>query len=94
MLTRSTLTIRLHPDDDVVIARAQLVGGTQLADEDVVADLAAVEVDGLDHRHALAEVDVDDAAGAQRGLAHQRPPRREWRGWKRSATSRPVSADS
>ena len=35
MLTRSSLTIRLHPNDDVVIARAQLVGGTQLMDEKV-----------------------------------------------------------
>jgi len=35
MLTRASLTIRLHPDDDVVIARTQLVGGTQLADEKV-----------------------------------------------------------
>jgi altronate hydrolase len=35
MLTRSSLTIRLHPNDDVVIARAQLVGGTQLLDEKV-----------------------------------------------------------
>lgn len=35
MLTRSSLTIRLHPDDDVVIARAQLVGGTRLLEEDV-----------------------------------------------------------
>ena len=35
MLTRSSLTIRLHPDDDVVIARAQLVGGTTLIDENV-----------------------------------------------------------
>jgi altronate hydrolase len=34
MLTRSSLTIRLHPNDDVVIARAQLVGGTKLLDED------------------------------------------------------------
>ena len=33
MLTRASLTIRLHPDDDVVIARQQLVGGTQLLDE-------------------------------------------------------------
>src|SRR5690349_1628271 len=33
MLTRSSLTIRLHPGDDVVIARSQLVGGTQLMDE-------------------------------------------------------------
>jgi len=35
MLTRATLTIRLHPNDDVVIARAQLVSGTTLADENV-----------------------------------------------------------
>jgi altronate hydrolase len=35
MLTRASLTIRLHPNDDVVIARAQLVGGTTLIDEDV-----------------------------------------------------------
>jgi altronate hydrolase len=35
MLTRSSLTIRLHPDDDVVIARGQLVGGTKLLDEEV-----------------------------------------------------------
>ncbi len=36
MLTRSSLVIRLHPNDDVVIARAQLVGGTRLLDENVV----------------------------------------------------------
>jgi altronate hydrolase len=35
MLTRASLTIRLHPDDDVVIARQQLVGGTRLVDENV-----------------------------------------------------------
>ena len=35
MLTRASLTIRLHPNDDVVIARTQLVGGTLLADENV-----------------------------------------------------------
>ena len=35
MLTRSALTIRLHPNDDVVIARAQLVGGTNLLDEKI-----------------------------------------------------------
>src|SRR5437762_11155984 len=35
MLTRSSLTIRLHRDDDVVIARSQLVGGTTLMDENV-----------------------------------------------------------
>jgi len=35
MLTRSSLVIRLHPADDVVIARQQLVGGTTLIDENV-----------------------------------------------------------
>ena len=35
MLTRASLTIRLHPHDDVVIARAQLVGGTTLIDEKI-----------------------------------------------------------
>ena len=35
MLTRASLTIRLHPADDVVIARAQLVGGTTLIDEEI-----------------------------------------------------------
>jgi altronate hydrolase len=35
MLTRSALTIRLHPNDDVVIARSQLVGGTTLLDEKI-----------------------------------------------------------
>ncbi|MDQ6621508.1 MAG: altronate dehydratase family protein [Pseudomonadota bacterium] len=35
MLTRASLTIRLHPNDDVVIARSQLVGGTRLIDENV-----------------------------------------------------------
>ncbi len=35
MSTSSSLVIRLHPADDVVIARAQLVGGTQLVDERV-----------------------------------------------------------
>jgi altronate hydrolase len=35
MLTRSALTIRLHPDDDVVIARQQLLGGTLLLEEKV-----------------------------------------------------------
>ena len=35
MLTRTSLTIRLHPNDDVVIARTQLVGGTLIAEENV-----------------------------------------------------------
>jgi altronate hydrolase len=35
MPTHSTLTIRLHPADDVVIARVELAGGTVLADEGV-----------------------------------------------------------
>jgi arabinonate dehydratase len=35
MLTKTSLTIRLHPNDDVVIARQQLVSGTALLDEKV-----------------------------------------------------------
>jgi altronate hydrolase len=35
MLTKTSLTIRLHADDDVVIARQQLVSGTALLDEKV-----------------------------------------------------------
>jgi altronate hydrolase len=35
MLSPASLTIRLHPQDDVVIARTQLVSGTQLRDENV-----------------------------------------------------------
>src|SRR6266571_5052796 len=35
MLTKTSLTIRLHADDDVVIARQQLVSGTALLDENV-----------------------------------------------------------
>jgi altronate hydrolase len=35
MLTRTSLTIRLNANDDVVIARTQLVGGTLLAEENV-----------------------------------------------------------
>ena len=35
MLTRASLTIRLHPADDVVIAKQQLVGGTRLEGEGV-----------------------------------------------------------
>ena len=35
MLSPASLAIRLHPHDDVVIARTQLVGGTALIDENV-----------------------------------------------------------
>ena len=35
MLTKTSFTIRLHPADDVVIARQQLVSGTALLDEKV-----------------------------------------------------------
>src|ERR1700681_2296342 len=35
MLTKTSFTIRLHPNDDVVIARQQLVSGTMLLDENV-----------------------------------------------------------
>jgi hypothetical protein len=33
MLTKTSFTIRLHANDDVVIARQQLVTGTTLIDE-------------------------------------------------------------
>jgi arabinonate dehydratase len=36
MLTKTSLTIRLHANDDVVIARQQLVSGTALLDENVI----------------------------------------------------------
>src|SRR5574337_1248103 len=50
------LTIRLHPADDVVIARTQLVGGTVLADEGVtVAGL--IPAGHKVAAHALAEGD-------------------------------------
>jgi altronate hydrolase len=35
MLSAAQLTIRLHPNDDVVIARVQLISGTQLQSENV-----------------------------------------------------------
>jgi altronate hydrolase len=35
MLTKTSLTIRLHPNDDVVIARQQLVSGTTPLDENI-----------------------------------------------------------
>ena len=35
MLTKTSLIIRLHPNDDVVIARQQLVSGTTLLDESI-----------------------------------------------------------
>src|SRR4030095_122315 len=35
MLTRASLTIRLHPNDVCVFARSQLVGGTSLLDEKI-----------------------------------------------------------
>src|SRR5437763_9659086 len=35
MLSSASLTIRLHPNDDVVIARQQLVSGTLIRDENV-----------------------------------------------------------
>jgi len=57
MDTRASLTIRLHPNDDVVIARAQLVGGTTLIDENVtVAGLVPPghKVGGARHRRRAA----------------------------------------
>src|SRR5487761_2662426 len=60
MLTRSSLTIRLHPADDVVIARSQLVGGTTLIDESVVVSGLVPPV------HKVATRAVRDGANAGR----------------------------
>ena len=54
MLTRSSLTVRLHPADDVVIARQQLVGGTKLLDENVT--VAGLVPPG--HKVATRAIDV------------------------------------
>ena len=54
MLTRSSLTIRLHPVDDVVIARQQLIGGTKLLDENVT--VAGLVPPG--HKVATRAIDV------------------------------------
>ena len=54
MLTRSSLTIRLHPADDVIIARQQLIGGTQLLDENVT--VAGLVPPG--HKVATRAIDV------------------------------------
>jgi len=56
MLTRSSLTIRLHPADDVVIARQQLVGGTKLLDENV----AVVGLVPPGHKVATRAIAVGD----------------------------------
>ena len=63
-------------------------------DKAVVADLAAVDIAGLDDLDPRAEIYV-----AHAGLMHLRPvhdatPRRPSRGVKRSGTSSPVSIDS
>src|SRR5450759_3246044 len=55
MLTKTSFTIRLHPNDDVVIARQQLVSGTTLIDENV-------KVSGLippGHKVATRAIGVD-----------------------------------
>jgi len=57
MLTRSSLTIRLHPADDVVIARQQLVGGTKLLDENV----AVVGLVPPGHKVATRAIAVGEA---------------------------------
>ncbi|MGX1283756.1 hypothetical protein AB7M50_002881 [Bradyrhizobium elkanii] len=84
--------MRLHPcarpDDDA------LLDFCEGADEAVVAELAAIEVAGLNDLDAFAEGDI-----AHAGLMHLRPvhettPSRLSRGVKRSATSSPVSIDS
>jgi altronate hydrolase len=53
-------TIRLHPDDDVVIARGQLISGTRLVAE-------GVEVSGLiPPGHKVAVRDIDAGAPVRR----------------------------
>ena len=56
MLKQSSLTIRLHPADDVVIARQQLVGGTTLIDEGVM--IAGLVPPG--HKVATRAIPVGD----------------------------------
>src|SRR5262249_51142650 len=63
-------------------------------DEAIVANLALIEIAGLDHFHARAEFDVADASLMQFGPVHEATPSRLNRGVKRSATSCPVSIDS
>jgi altronate hydrolase len=68
MLTRSSLTIRLHPADDVVIARQQLVGGTTLIDENVT--VAGLVPPG----HKVATRAIAAGAPALRPRSHASPP--------------------
>ena len=79
MLTRASLTIRLHPHDDVVIARTQLIGGTRIAEENVtvtglvpvghkVATHASRDIAAGEHVHLhnlqMGRFDRDYAFGA------------------------------
>ena len=63
-------------------------------DKTVIADLAAVEIAGLDDPDPRAEFDVAHAGLMQFGLVHDATPSRLSRGVKRSETSWPVSIDS
>jgi altronate hydrolase len=96
MLTRASLTIRLHPNDDVVIARTQLVGGTLLADENVTV----AGLDSAGHKVATRAIaPASPSSATTRSSASRRatsPPASTsisttWR-WARSiATTRSAS---
>ena len=63
------------------------------SDKAVIADLAAIEVAGLDDLDPRAEFDVAHAALMHLRLVHDATPSRLSRGVKRSATSWPVSIE-
>ena len=63
-------------------------------DKAVIADLAAVEIAGLDDLDPRAEFDVAHTTLMHLGLVHDTTPSRLNRGVKRSGTSWPVSIDS
>ncbi|MGH8738680.1 MAG: UxaA family hydrolase, partial [Burkholderiales bacterium] len=60
MLQAAELTIRLHPNDDVVIARVEIPGGTLLAKENVRAS------DAIPAGHKLAVRDLAQGAAVKR----------------------------
>ena len=71
MLTRTSLTIRLHPNDDVVIARTQLVGGTLLSDESVTVAGSSAGRGWCSRASSVAWVMArEESPRALRGQAH------------------------
>ena len=60
MLQAAELTIRLHPNDDVVIARAEIAGGMLLAKENVRA------ADAIPAGHKVAVRDLAQGAAVRR----------------------------